>query len=511
MKKLIFTVILLPLLGTVLAQDFVDNALLFSRTQPGGSARIQALGGTQVALGGDYSSALSNPAGLGMFNRSEVTFSLGLNDNSTSSTYFGNTSEDGRTALTIPGFSYIQKHNHTKGKYLGGAFGFTFTRTNSFNAQYSYQGDNNQSSILDSFLDYASINGLTPDDLEGDYYYTLTGLAYTGYRLIDQFDDGNGALYWDTELYPIDAEGNYDYPTVRQSEQVIRKGAQSQLSFSYGGNYDDKLFFGGSLGVTTIRFKQQQVYQESDFRYSEFPDYDPLNRFVIDESFDIEGSGVNLTLGGIYRPIDFLQIGVSYVTPTFYNITDSYVARIDSYWNNYNYYGINLGSEYAEFDAPLISEYDLKTPGKFTTGVVFINKYGFISTDLEFVNYAKAKYTSNIAGASYSEDNSFIKSDYKNVLNYRVGAEFRYEILRLRGGYNFQADPYRVENGMNRSLETISVGAGIRTTNFYIDFAAVQAKGDSRRLPYNALGLPPPVVTLKNKTTNYIITVGFPF
>ena len=53
------------------AQSYAESALLFSRTNPGGSARIQALGGTQVSLGGDYSSAFSNPAGLGMYNKSE--------------------------------------------------------------------------------------------------------------------------------------------------------------------------------------------------------------------------------------------------------------------------------------------------------------------------------------------------------------------------------------------------------------------------------------------------------
>ena len=45
-----------------LAQGYVESALLFSRTRPGGSARIQGAGGAQIALGGDYSSALSNPA-----------------------------------------------------------------------------------------------------------------------------------------------------------------------------------------------------------------------------------------------------------------------------------------------------------------------------------------------------------------------------------------------------------------------------------------------------------------
>ncbi len=511
MKKFIFTGLLLPLLSVAHAQDFVDNALLFSRTQPGGSARVQALGGAQVSLGGDYSSALSNPAGLGMFNRSEITFSLGLNDNTTSSTYFGNTTDDGRTVLTIPGFSYVQKQEQTKGKYLGGAFGFSYSRTNNFNAQYSYAGDNSESSMLDSFINFANSNALSADDLDGDYYYTLTGLAFNGYRLIDLYEDPDQNVYWDTELYPIDANGVYNFPTVLQSQQVTRKGSQSQLSFSYGGNYDDIFFFGASLGIASIRFNQEQLYEESNFRYSQYPNYNPVDRYTVDESFDIEGSGVNLTIGGIYRPIDFLQVGVSYATPTFYTVTDTYVAGINSYWNNYEYRGLTLGNEFAEFDAPVISEYDLRTPSKLTVGTTFINKHGFISGDFEFVNYNNAKYSSNIQGISFSDENGDIKSAHRSTMNYRLGAEFRYEIFRLRGGYNYQADPYREQNDIDRSIQTISGGAGMRMTNFYIDFTVLQAKGNSQRIPYFADDLPTPVATQKNTTTNFLVTVGFPF
>src|SRR5688500_9062657 len=103
MKRLIFLVTLMAFGFAGYTQDFIDNALLFSRTKPGGSARIQALGGAQVATGGDYSSAFSNPAGLGMFNRSEFTFSPGLSFHNTSSDYLGVNTDDSKTVFNIPG------------------------------------------------------------------------------------------------------------------------------------------------------------------------------------------------------------------------------------------------------------------------------------------------------------------------------------------------------------------------------------------------------------------------
>ena len=57
------------------AFGFYNEALRFSQRSFGGTARIIGLGGAQVSLGGDISSALSNPAGLGFYNKSEVVFS----------------------------------------------------------------------------------------------------------------------------------------------------------------------------------------------------------------------------------------------------------------------------------------------------------------------------------------------------------------------------------------------------------------------------------------------------
>src|SRR5258707_3029504 len=87
------------------SQSYFDEALLFSRIGSTVSARIQAMGGAQVALGGDYSSAFSNPAGLGFFNKSEASFSLGTNFFNSKSNYFGTSTGDSRSNLNVPGFS----------------------------------------------------------------------------------------------------------------------------------------------------------------------------------------------------------------------------------------------------------------------------------------------------------------------------------------------------------------------------------------------------------------------
>ena len=107
MKKIIFIAIILST-SAASAQDFVSNALLFGRTQGIGGARIQGMGGPKAALGGEYSSSLINPAGIGMYNRNEVTLTPALNFINSSSSYFGRTSaKESRSSFGIPGISLV--------------------------------------------------------------------------------------------------------------------------------------------------------------------------------------------------------------------------------------------------------------------------------------------------------------------------------------------------------------------------------------------------------------------
>ena len=51
-----------------------EDALRYSMTYFGGSARNMATGGALSAMGGDFSYAAQNPAGLGRFTKSNVSF-----------------------------------------------------------------------------------------------------------------------------------------------------------------------------------------------------------------------------------------------------------------------------------------------------------------------------------------------------------------------------------------------------------------------------------------------------
>lgn len=519
--KISLGVILMFICSGLFAQGFVENALLFSRTRPGGSARIQGMGGAQVALGGDYSSALANPAGLGMYNRSEFTFTPGLNFYNSNSTLLGhigtNTAEDSKTVFNIPGLSYVHHSPREADNFLGGSFAVTMTRTNDFQNAFRYQGIDSETSIIDYFEQRAqgySIN--TVPDPYGDTpllnFDAPEGLAYQTFLITPYNEDPDNtspSLPDDYINYfsELDTVGTDEVRTVRKNGRVNLRGAQYQWSFAYGGNIADKFFFGAAIGVTTLRYKYSSAYSESNYTFSSgYPS--PLDDLTLNENIEIDGSGVNLTLGVIYRFLEFAQVGVSLVTPTYYNLTDTYSARLRANWN--------IRSAQDESSEPIVSEYNLTTPLKLSTGLaVFAGKYGVISGDVEFVNYGKAKYNSNSPGVTFKPDNNDIKYYYSNVINYRLGAEARLGIVRLRGGYNLQNNPYKSTFKLGSSVTTFSGGVGVKLDKFFIDGTFLNTRYNSSYTQYtvtdednNVVG---PVARLKNTMNSAMLTVGFTF
>lgn len=506
MRAKIFGVSLIAILlsasSALLAQSYVESALQFSRTRPLGSARIQGLGGAQIALGGDYSSAVSNPAGLGMYNRSEFAISPGLNFFNTTSDYMGETEKESASKFSLPGISlvfHIPNERNTESAFRGGSLAISMSRTNDFNRSVSYHGTNPNTSIIDAFINQA--NGATTaqfDEGAGNFN-TPTGLAYFNYLIGPQ-----------DILDPPGPDDQYFTDALKipfQKEQVETSGSTSQWNFAYGANIKDILFLGAGVGISSLRFKSQKFYTE-DF------DSDTVSNLTLREDLTIRGSGINATLGATVRPVSFLQIGLSYTTPTYYSLSESYNASMSTVWHGFDYYGDGKEILGDNTNNPIktdnvLSDYSLTTPSKFSVGMAFISKYGFITGDLEMSNPAKAKYSST-QGFSFSQENSDIKAIYKRAISYRVGAEFRYNMFRLRTGYGVQGNTLAADMNFNNEIKTISGGVGIKRAKFFIDFALSNNTSKTFYNPYY-LGDDTPTVDMKHSFTTSTLTFGLTF
>ncbi len=492
---------------------YKELALNFSRINPGGSARIQALGGAQVSLGGDYSSAFSNPAGLGMFHRSEFTITPGYNSSNISSDYLGNTVKDSNSKIIVPGMSLVfYNAQDNAGKFLGGSFGISYNRINNFNQSFTYEGLNTKNSLIDSFIEDATGSDVTQFDSNGSQYDSPTGLAYFNYLIDSQnnlYKDGSKTRYY-TDVGGDPLTGDFQYfPTQR--EQVLTQGSQSQVNLSYGANFADKIFVGFGIGLASLNYQSKKTYTET------YTNDVVLNNFSLIENITTKGSGINATLGLIYKPMDFFQLGASIATPTAYSISDSYQASMSSDWKLFPYVAANqplIPKKIGPVStSTILTDYSLATPWKFSAGGTFlIKKYGFITADVELTDYGSNSYTSSTQGVSFDFDNKQIKSLYTSTVNYRLGAEFRLKTFRARGGYSFMPDPYKsIQNGVNNSIQSISGGLGYRTSKFYIDATVVLSQGNFSYRPYVVSDANSPLVTSKRNNTLIMVTVGFPF
>ena len=224
MKKLIRLILVSMgfLFILVKSQAQVDPnqlALIFSQTSNGGTARITGIGQANTALGGDVSSISSNPAGLGFYNRSEVSLTPAIKIASTSSDYLGNSSSITNTYFGMANLGLVlnnTKSDKVPGSWKGGSFGFSYNRINDFRNEVNYSGTNIDNDYLDFVLDFANTN----EAQLGDYY--IVDLPYETFLINDysvspEGDTTNGV--WDTFI-------EYSSPDspVNQRENIITSG-----------------------------------------------------------------------------------------------------------------------------------------------------------------------------------------------------------------------------------------------------------------------------------------------
>ena len=518
------------------ALGYHEQALMFSSYNLVGSARIQGLGNTQISLGGDVSSALSNPAGLGFYNRSEVSITPSYNISSAKSTYISNEISSELGKFNIDNFGAVFnkiKDDAIPGKWRGGSFAISYTKVNEFNNEINYAGSNPDNDILDFYVQDADFQNVDGSQLNGVSYGAF--VTYLMSEFLDAYVGGSDTTY--VPFYYRTFFGEFptnEYPTL-QEELISTSGSQNQWNFSYGGNYGDFLYFGATLGVQSIRYNIVKQYTET------YPNRTGriLQNSVLTEDLLSEGIGVNGTFGIIARPIQQLTIGLSLVTPTYIGMDEKYYYSVEGNYSsfsmtnygqyfdaNYDFisnpdadfttfyeFSDNLNQE--SYEEESLFEYSITTPLRLNAGTTFfVGKNGFLSADIEFIDYAKMKIRDD--SGLLENDNSIIKATYKSVVNVRVGGEWRIKAFRLRGGYNYQPSPYTSES-FSGHTQSYSAGIGLRSRKFFADLAATYRQFDSAYAPYvldNPNGedyLKTSPVAIENSNLIFALSVGLFF
>jgi long-subunit fatty acid transport protein len=228
----------------------------------------------------------------------------------------------------------------------------------------------------------------------------------------------------------------------------------------------------------------------------------------------INGTGVNLNLGLIYKPIDYVNLGFVLQTPTWFTLNEEYEASMTATYDDYYFpqEDVTLGVENAVSDV-FLSNYGLRTPFKVGGGATFfLGKHGFISADVDWVDYS----VSRINSRDFNEgpDNEVIQDLYTSTVNFRLGGEAKIDRWRIRGGYGYAGDPY-LNSTIDQSTQLLSGGLGMKFESFHLDFSLVNQKFNSLYRSYKVLDNNGfnygPLTEIRNSITSAVITVGFNF
>jgi hypothetical protein len=525
MKSKLYIALLL-IAGQQVSAQIPEDALRMSWNVPAGTARQQAIGGAMGSLGGEISSLYVNPAGLGFFKTSEIVLSPGLSLLGSKSNFRGtDASADRLTRFNFGTSGLVWGFSDKYSRWSSRAFSIGINRTANFNSTFHYKGTNDYSSfgepLANEFFDYYvqqrnNNPGLSDGDiidnaLDAPGLSLLSKMALYTY-LTDVIDDnGTSRVISRSEEAGI----------VLQDNKIVTRGGITEVAIGYAANMDDKLYIGGSLGIPIVNYERKTSFRESDANGSGNNEF---NYTSYDETYTSKGLGVNLKLGLIFKPADFLRFGVAIHSPTLYGLKDKLTSTmttdIDTTTGNPKVFTVNSNTFYNGEDPSF--KYNLNSPWHFIVSGSYVireisdvtKQRGFITADVEYVTYGSSRFSSadedeSGGGDYYKAVNDATKQVYKGAFNFRAGGEVKFNVIMARLGFAYYGKPYD-DKALEARKMNISGGLGYRNKGIFIDLTYVHSINKDVNFPYRVDA--PRFNTfaeLKENTGNLFLTVGF--
>ena len=401
------------------AQDTYINDRLTATDDVNGTARFVAMGGALGALGADLSVIGSNPAGMGLYRKSDISLTAGAVVPNNAG---GWNSADARTYGEIlargsfdqAGGLWSINLDKPKLKYVNLAFNYQ----KKANYNYGFYADN------------ANLNGLSQMD-------QVTELAQQGYDT----DYNLAGLAKDAFLIK-DALGNVYDNTFRGERSCYtrhQRGSMQGFDINASFNVLDRFYTGLTFGIDAVNYFSWSSYsEESSDAVGVYGDYTLYN------DREIKGVGVNVKWGFIVRPIadNPLRIGFTAETPTWYNMRNSTLFDI-----NNDVTGVRTPTYESYW------EYSVRTPwrARFSLGST-VKKILAWGVEYEYANTANTQMSTswdNGVGTSYTNSkdvamNQLTKSILRAQHTVRAGVEVKpMDKFAIRAGYNFISGRYK--------------------------------------------------------------------
>ena len=501
-----------------------EDAIRMSWNIPSGTARHQAIGGAMGSLGGEISSLFVNPAGLGFYKTGEVVLTPGFSFPKGKGEYFGNKAATDRTSHFNLGTSgVVWGYGERYSRWTAKAFSIGINRTANFNNTMVYEGENNYSSysepLANEFFNYyierkqsnpsLSNQAIIDNALNSASVSAPTKMALYTYLVDIDSSNGSSTVFSRAELAGI----------VNQRQTTTTTGGITEVSLGFAGNMDDKFYIGGSVGVPIVNYERTSIFRESDVNNAS----DQFGYSSFQENYTSSGIGINLKLGVIFKPAEFVRIGVGVHSPSVYGLKDQTTTKMVTDVEQLFSPSSGLDSvESSVFGTDPELRYDLVTPWKFLVSGSYVfreaedvsKQRGFITADVEYATYGSSRFTSadDIGTEEYYNGvNDAVKEIYKGAVNVRIGGELKFKTIMTRLGFSRYGKPYNDKNLKGRRMN-ISGGLGYRNKGIFVDLTYVHSLNKDVHFPYRLEAPRANTFADVNESNgNVLLTVGVKF
>ena len=501
--------------SSVFAQEPAD-ALRLSWTNMNGTARSQAIGGALTSLGGDPTSLYTNPAGLAFYKTGDFVFTPSYRRLNNKSNYIGRDEKDSEGKFTLGSTGVVFGTGSRKKGTVNDAFSIGFNTIADFRSNILYRGFNTQSSYSQRFLEEIRNENIKDANVVANDFPHSASLALNTYWIDTVAGGAPGTHQFQSRAANILSTG------LLQEQKLQTRGGIYELAIGGASSFRDKLFVGGSIGVPFVYYNKYATFTEADATDN------PNNKFdfaTFTEDMTTQGVGLNAKLGLIYKPQEFWRLGLSFHTPTVYNLTDTYMYEAAA--NTENGQGV-LEQRSTDFNSGNMDEFNyyLISPYKVAGSVSFVireiqdvtKQRGFITADVEYVNHKASSFSPDndenigISAKPYMKAlNNAIDKAYKGTFNFRAGGELKFTTIMFRLGASYFGNPYRDIAGEKGEKLNFSGGLGYRNKGKFIDVTYVHSMNKDVHVPYRLQYSPYDVAKIRSGGGNVVITAGIKF
>ena len=486
-----------------------DEALRTAWFTQNGTARNVAIGGAMASLGGDITANHINPAGLGLYKTKELVLSLGAikNNNEFDFRSTQSTNNKGITKYGVMGFVFGEANNYKQDKVKSSAFSISVNQLASYNNRISYTGFNNHSSFSEQYIEELVRDKADTNAALSNYIFG-SSLAYRTY-LIDTINNATGNFAGYKSLVPISSGVNQNY-------NAVTTGGYHEIALGFATNINNKFYVGGSLTIPLVSYAKQIDYTETDATNN------PNNQFAFfnyKESLQSFGVGVGLKLGTIYKIDNLWRVALAIHTPQIITFKDNISASMTT--NTETLKGIRSESSNDLNDNNAGErKYTITTPYRAIASVSYVfnsientkKQRGFISADIEFVNYKGARFSrtdenGDIVKGYYKTLNNTVKDVYKGNINFKLGGELKFDPIAFRLGAAYYGSPYNDEN-IKANRVVLSGGLGYRNKGIFIDLAVSKSIINDAHFAYRLNDVANTFATQTGNAQNVMLTFG---